>query len=413
MTPEEIREARVKYLAMVDDPRYTISQQMAEYLNSLIEERRPVRVLDIGSGLSSAIFRANGIEAWTFDEDPKWAARTREFLAAQGLNTSHVFSSLDTNDHIYSRQYDLVLLDAGYEIHRQQLFRKAVSLVNPGGLLVLDDGNWPEMQRMARVYSKIQEYPYSQMPELADEYGRFPITIELKQAPKQQPVCICLAIPRALVCYDEAFMSFMRIAQQGWALVDLPSCPVPLARDQFGRHLLTHPEFTHTVMLDQDHVHPVDIVHQLARLATLNRDKWVIGGLNHRRGEPFDPAAYWQDETKHYYTVGLDKWGTELREVDALGMGAVIFTREVFEIFGPTWFGYDYDRVNLNIYPSDDTSFSQRAQAAGIKLWCQPTLCSPHLFMEKVDHEYFNKWLHEHQDRIDAEGNLSIGTPGG
>ena len=204
-------------------------------------------------------------------------------------------------------------------------------------------------------------------------------------------------------------MSFMRIAQQGWALADLPHVMTPMAREKIAIHLLEHPEFTHTVMLDQDHIHPPDIVNRLGKLANENRDKWIIGALNYRRAPPFDPVGYWIDEkAQRYYTVPPSQWGTELREVQALGLSAAIFAREAFEAFGPPWFDMDWSKAAEGAYPGEDTCFSRHAQAAGVKLWADPTLCSPHLKLIGVGREYHEQWVREHPEEIDEAGNITI-----
>ena len=403
MTPEELRTA---YLAMVTDPRYTVSMQLATYLTNLLATMKPARVLDIGSGLSSAILRASdATEKWSIEEDARWATVTRHFLEAQGLGTEHIYSSID---ELAGQQFQLVLLDAGHEVHRMQLLRRAVGLVAPGGVLLVDDMHFPSLRRCCKVYAKLQGYGHTMLEELKDEYGRYPLRVDVNQAPVQLKTCVVLAIPRANCCYDEAFMAFMRIAQQGWALADMPHVMVPMAREKFGRHLLEYPEFTHTVMLDQDHIHPPDIVQRLARRADEDRSRWVIGALNYRRAPPYDPVAYWTNDNGQYYTVPPSQWGTEIREAGALGLSAAIFARECFEAFGPPWFDMDWSKADEGAYPGEDTCFSRHAQAAGVKLWVDPTITSPHLKFEGVDRAYHERWVREHPEEIDSEGNITI-----
>jgi hypothetical protein len=405
---KELSQAYQEYIAAGANPVYAIGLPIAAYLDNLIVELKPKRVLDIGSGFSSYVIRTHPeIDAYSVDEDEQWATFTRDFLRSQQLDAGHVFTSMEFHG-LDAGKFDLVLLDAGFEIRRLQLLRASLIRVCDGGTLILDDGQWSQMWRACDVYSKIQQYAFSESRECIDEFGRFPLRINVTHEPKQQPVCVCLAVPRAMVCYDDAFMAFARIFQQGWAIVDLPSCGVAVARDLFAVHLLAHPEFTHTVMLDQDHIHPPDIVHRLAKHVQADRSKWIIGGLHHRRGRPYDAMGYWLDETGHYYTVPREKWGTELREVDAMATASVIFARECFEKFGPTWFGYTYENAQRGMYSSDDICFSRRAQAAGVKMWVDPTIWSPHLQLDGVGPEHFERWLQEHPEEIDKNGEMIL-----
>lgn len=402
-----IEEAYQAYLSAGANPAHAMSLQTAKWLDGWITEQKPERVLDIGSGFSSYVLRSHeGTYAWSVEEDASWADYTRKFLAGKGLDAGHVFDGLDFRG--LDGKFDLVLLDSKGEVPRIQRLRKAAALVKDGGTLIVDDGHFPSLHRCCKVWAKIQGYEFADLKELKDDFGRWPMRLDITQAAKQQPVSVVVAIPRAIVCLDEAFLSFMRIAQQGWALADMGYTMIPYARETFARHLLEHPEFTHTVMLDQDHAHPPDIVHRLAKRADEDRDKWVIGALNYRRGPPHDPVGYWDNGHGKLYTVPPAQWGTEMRTVDVVGLSASIIARECFEAFGPPWFDMDWSGAADGSYPGEDTCFSQKASKAGVKLWVDPTICSPHLKVDKVDRAYHERWVREHPEEIDEDGNIAI-----
>lgn len=388
---------------------YAISLELAQWLDEWIREHKPRRILDIGSGFSSWLFRQYPeIDAWSTEEDPAWLDSTRTFLEGAGCHQYHLMS-WDSFNHMDHGQFDLVLLDCGHKIRRTQVFRSAIHELNTGGTMIVDDAHFTGVHHLSEMYARLQGMTFYEIPETLDDFKRFAIGIVKDKEPHQLPVSVLLYVPRGMVNYDESWIWFARIFQQGWALLDVPPMNIAQARDVASASFLEQPEFTHMVMIDQDHKHPPDIVRRLAARVAEDRDRWVVGGLHHRRGKPFDPTAYWLDPKTHqYYTVPPERWGTEIREVDCLGTPASIYAREVFEKFGPTWFGYDYSRAEEGIYPSDDTMFSQRAKAAGIRLWCDPTICSPHLFMDVIDRAYFKRWVAEHPDEINESGDIVI-----
>jgi len=190
--------------------------------------------------------------------------------------------------------------------------------------------------------------------------------------------------------------------------VDLAYTMIPFARETIVKHLLAHPEFTHTVMLDQDHIHPPDIVFRLAKRVDEDRSKLLVAALNYRRGPPYDPVGYWDNGKGKLYTIPPAQWGTEMRTVDVAGLSAAIMARELFEAFGPPWFDMDWSGEVMGNYPGEDTCFSRKARAAGIQLWVDPTICSPHLKMDVVDRQYHERWVADHPEEIDENGDITI-----
>ena len=106
---------------------------------------------------------------------------------------------------------------------------------------------------------------------------------------------IVIGIPMERTINEEAFWAFMAIAQKGTPFIKLPyTMRNDRARDMFVRRLLIS-NATHLLMLDSDHTHPRDIVARLARWVIDDPSRLVVGGLNFRRSEPFDPCAFLPD----------------------------------------------------------------------------------------------------------------------
>jgi predicted O-methyltransferase YrrM len=122
-----------------------ISLELALFLWALLLDRRPERILDLGSGFSSLVFRryARDVCPWatvcTVDHDPYWLTRTREFLHGHDLP----LDDMSTWESLGVGGFDLVLHDLGDMSVRAAVLDRVLSLVRPGGVLVLDDLQFP------------------------------------------------------------------------------------------------------------------------------------------------------------------------------------------------------------------------------------------------------------------------------
>jgi hypothetical protein len=206
---------------------------------------------------------------------------------------------------------------------------------------------------------------------------------------------ILLGIPleRTLGHADKCFWNFMMIASQSPAMIPMAYMRTDLYRNLLATKLL-ETNFTHVLMLDADHQHPIDIVQRLARWVLIDPKVKVVGGLNFRRGEPFEPCAFMQDNSGGVYSIM--EWEKGLVQVDAIGTGSVLISREVFELLEPPWFYNIYDFAYEGHYPGEDIGFSKKCFDAGIPLYVDTTTSSPHLMDSFVTEESFRSYLKEY-----------------
>ena len=202
-------------------------------------------------------------------------------------------------------------------------------------------------------------------------------------------VLVTIPLERAISHADQCFWQFMAIAQQGPTFFPLPYQRTDLFRNKVATKLLQS-DFTHLLMLDIDHIHPADIIQRLAKWYIIAPQVQVVGGLNFRRGKPFEPCAFKIEDGAVYSIAG---WGKGLVEVDALGTGCIMVAREVFEQIEPPWFYNSYERAWRDEWPGEDIGFSNKCRDAGIKLYCDTTLTSPHLTTSKIDESTFRNHL--------------------
>lgn len=184
-------------------------------------------------------------------------------------------------------------------------------------------------------------------------------------------ILVGIPLERSISYADRVFMNFMQIAAKGPTFIDCQYTRIDLARNLMVQRLLTT-DFTHLLMLDVDHIHPIDIIENLAARVRDNNDVQVVSGLNFRRKPPFDPVA------RLAGGVPLTGWGTDLIEVEETGAASLLVDKRVFLQMEPPWFPNLYDNVWANDWPGEDIGFCRKCRALGIPIFVDPLVTSPH-----------------------------------
>ena len=105
----------------------------------------------MGSGLSSAVLRRCAaelgaiVEILSVDDSAEWLEKTRQFLAAQGLDAKGTAEWAEVRDKL--GHHDLVLFDLGNIPTREAEMAYALRL---GSTVILDDMHRRELQSAAR-----------------------------------------------------------------------------------------------------------------------------------------------------------------------------------------------------------------------------------------------------------------------
>ena len=196
-------------------------------------------------------------------------------------------------------------------------------------------------------------------------------------------------LERSISHADKVFFPLIGIAQQGIPFLHVSYSRTDLVRNKMALRLLQS-DFTHLIMLDIDHIHPVDIVQRLMVNFARHPELMVVGGLNFRRGEPFDPCAYVQGDDGQFYPMA--EWEKGLVEVDAIGTGSIAISRKVFERIEPPWFWNDYSRVMEDVWPGEDMGFCKLLRDHVIKIHVDTTVTSPHLIDGVVEERSYRAY---------------------
>ncbi len=208
---------------------------------------------------------------------------------------------------------------------------------------------------------------------------------------------ICIGIPMERNVTDTAFPHFWNIARRGWPLIDHLYGRTDVNRNRMAEVLLQS-DYTHVMMLDLDHIHSHDIVERHARWVLQDPERLIVSGLHFRRGEPYEPCAFvFAPDGDLHAPV---EWPAGLVRVDATGHGSILISRKVFEQLEKPYWAYSYAHAKKGTYPSEDMYFSWICREAGIKMWCDTTITSPHLITGLVDESVFRQWMADNPQRV-------------
>lgn len=147
------RDDYLDYLNRVGHPNHAASLELIATLWLMAEALQPKRMVDLGSGFTSFIFRTwaaehPGVEVWSVDDSPEWLERTRAWLGEKRVSTENL-AVWETFIQAPPAPFDLVLHDMGMMDTRARTLNQAISLARKGGYVILDDVHKDEYRRYA------------------------------------------------------------------------------------------------------------------------------------------------------------------------------------------------------------------------------------------------------------------------
>lgn len=222
---------------------------------------------------------------------------------------------------------------------------------------------------------------------------------------KYPKILLGVLLERSISYADQVFHQFMQIAAQGVPFIRLPYSRTDVARNKMATALLNS-DYTHLIMLDIDHAHPINIVQQLSRWVMTNPERLVVGGLNFKRSFPHDACCFMLKDGGVYSPA---EWDKGLIKVDAIGTGSILISREAFERIEPPWFFNLYDDAWRDEWPGEDMGFSQKCREAGIDMWVDTTCTSPHITDRAIDESDFREALKDRDADIVELKALQVG----
>lgn len=175
-----------QYISKVSPEEWAISFELSVFLMVLCDILKPKRILDLGSGFSSLVFRLYMSDispkpiVWSVDTSSKWLEETCRFLefnnlTTENLTTWHNFLKEDVDS------FDLILHDLGYIPIRMMTLKKVLTLASPKGIIVLDDINRIIYRAYVKqILNKSKLDYYSLKFFTRDDYERFSMLVSLR-----------------------------------------------------------------------------------------------------------------------------------------------------------------------------------------------------------------------------------------
>jgi hypothetical protein len=161
------------------------------------------------------------------------------------------------------------------------------------------------------------------------------------------------------------------------------------------------------LFIDDDMVWSPETIGQLVTSWLEVQDEFeepvIMGGLCHRREAPYDPTMYARDAEGSGKYRFMEKWDTDIVEVDATGLAFVLIPVTALEaIMGTDWPNFEtrqlYQSPSLFTWQQhlgEDLRFMQDAKAAGCKVFVDTRVRIGHVTEVVVDRSEFLKHVVE------------------
>jgi hypothetical protein len=181
-----------------------------------------------------------------------------------------------------------------------------------------------------------------------------------------------------------------------WARNDLAR----KARDHVNEY--TDKKFTHVLWLDDDHVFNPDLALWLAR-----EEFDMVSALYYGRTAPHYPVVYVKSqemrdkdssrENEEYIHYPLIEVPEKLFRCDAVGFGALLMRRDVFDRVPEPWFTLDWRA-------GEDIAFCVKAKAHGIDIMCDGRYKLGHIGPPPiVTHKTYAKAQEESPEQFESQ----------
>lgn len=188
-------------------------------------------------------------------------------------------------------------------------------------------------------------------------------------------------------------------ATQRYIRISLPYMRTDMARNRAARSFLELAQDSNDalIMLDCDHVHPVDI---LQRLVAHDPQLGVVGSLYFRRGPPYDPLFFRRTNGRlrnpAEWELGM------LYQCDAVATGAILIRRWVLDRlieagYDYPWFQYTYpEKADFSM--TEDIFFASLCEDVNIPHYCDTSIITPHLGVVLIGKSEWDQYKELHPE---------------
>lgn len=168
-----------EYVNGISSPEMAMSLRVAYMMIAMCSYINPHRILDLGSGFSSYLFRSwaktenREVEVYSIDDNEFWLLRTEEFLVKHSLDAVNLLA-WSAFQELPKTKWDLIFYDLGSMETRIQNFEY---VINQGALIVVDDIHKSSYATHIKQVLNQQQYGNHEFFNLEaytlDKFGRY------------------------------------------------------------------------------------------------------------------------------------------------------------------------------------------------------------------------------------------------
>ena len=174
----ELKSYYQYYVKEISRADMAVSLQLATLLLTICKNVKPGKLLDLGSGFSSFVFRkyaksTTSVRVVSVDDDVQWLSRTHQYLDGL-LSDQQDLLALPAFVESKEGDFDIVLLDLNFVEVRKDYIRLAVGRCKKGGIVIFDDTHKPDF--LFDVLKQTRDLPISLFdvaPVTRDQFGRY------------------------------------------------------------------------------------------------------------------------------------------------------------------------------------------------------------------------------------------------
>ncbi len=134
-----------EYISEISSEIMASSLELSIFLLFMCDMVRPKKILDLGSGFSSFLFRLHALNAQekplicSVDDSEEWLVKTAGFLTTHQLPSTNLMT-WDAFSGQDSGPFDFIFYDLGpFEFRKDSLKRVLEKMTGPRGIIILDD----------------------------------------------------------------------------------------------------------------------------------------------------------------------------------------------------------------------------------------------------------------------------------
>lgn len=132
-----------KYIEEISNANMAASLEVSAFMYTLCKINNYRKLLDLGSGLSSVVFRLYArehpeVEVYSVDDNERWLTKTKDYLRSNDFKNVNV-SSLSEFIELNESGFDFVFYDMNFVEVRINYIGWLLGLVKKNGIIIVDD----------------------------------------------------------------------------------------------------------------------------------------------------------------------------------------------------------------------------------------------------------------------------------